>query len=244
MDNLSIYNKFRSVPEEAKKTIQAGKLKGFTDINPMWRIKMLTDQFGMAGEGWKTSDVRMWTETAGGEVAAFCSLNLMVKVNGNWSDPIFGIGGSKLAGKGVGDGINDEAFKMAYTDAVSIACKNLGMAADIYFDKDRTKYNSVQEQSSPAVQARKATRTVATAAPALKSAPTTYQPMDEATYWKVIERYAKGIPTKTGGDYRTTWIATTHAGKEEIAIFDSHVASYKGAHEAVQAERRIPVQDI
>ena len=45
-DNLELYNKGRAVPEEAKKTIQAGKLKGFTDINPMWRIKTLTEMFG------------------------------------------------------------------------------------------------------------------------------------------------------------------------------------------------------
>ena len=35
MDNLKIYNSVREVPEEAKKLIQAGNIKGFTDINPM-----------------------------------------------------------------------------------------------------------------------------------------------------------------------------------------------------------------
>ena len=38
-DNLALYNALRTVPQTAKKEIQAGKLKGFTDINPMWRIK-------------------------------------------------------------------------------------------------------------------------------------------------------------------------------------------------------------
>ena len=52
MSNLTIYNKFREVPQEAKKEIGAGRLKGFTDINPMWRIKMLTEQFGVCGFGW------------------------------------------------------------------------------------------------------------------------------------------------------------------------------------------------
>ena len=51
MGNLEIYEKVRAVPQEAKKTITAGRMKGFTDINPMWRIKVLTEQFGVCGVG-------------------------------------------------------------------------------------------------------------------------------------------------------------------------------------------------
>ena len=154
MENMKIYNRFREVPAEAKKTIQAGKLKGFTDINPMWRIKMLTEEFGPCGFGWYISDEQHWTETIANETAVFCKVSLVVKhpESGEWSAPIIGIGGSKLAGKGKGDGLDDEAYKMAYTDAISIACKNLGMAANVYFEKDRTKYNSYGEPS-PAQQA-------------------------------------------------------------------------------------------
>ena len=46
MDNMNLYEAFRAVPKDAQKTIGAGKLKGFTDINPMWRIKLLTETFG------------------------------------------------------------------------------------------------------------------------------------------------------------------------------------------------------
>jgi hypothetical protein len=35
---------------------------------------------------------------------------------------------------------NDEAYKMATTDAISVACKQLGMGADIYWSADNTKY--------------------------------------------------------------------------------------------------------
>ena len=52
MTNLDIYNKVREVPNKAKKNIGGGRLKGMTDINPMWRIKTLTEQFGPAGFGW------------------------------------------------------------------------------------------------------------------------------------------------------------------------------------------------
>lgn len=153
MDNMTLYEKWRSVPAEACKKITAGKLKDFTDINPMWRLKMLTETFGPCGFGWYIEDASYWKETLGvNEIAAFCQVKLKVKhpETGEWSAPILGIGGSKLAGKGKGDGIDDEAYKMAFTDAISIACKNLGMAADIYYAKDRTKYNSIIEAPSKA----------------------------------------------------------------------------------------------
>ena len=53
MEKLEIYNRCREVPKEAQKAIAAGRLKGKTDINPMWRIKKLTELFGPAGTGWK-----------------------------------------------------------------------------------------------------------------------------------------------------------------------------------------------
>ena len=61
-ENLSIYNKVRVVPDSAKREIQGGKLKGFTDINPMWRIKTLTEVFGVCGFGWKVNIIEKWLE--------------------------------------------------------------------------------------------------------------------------------------------------------------------------------------
>ena len=37
---------------------------------------------------------------------------------------------------------------MAYTDAISVACKSLGFAADVYFANDRTKYSNQEHQES------------------------------------------------------------------------------------------------
>ena len=58
----------------------------------------------------------------------------------------------------------------------------------------------------------------------------TYEPLDMEKYWKIVALFAHGKPTKTGGDYRQTWIDQTHAGKKEIAMFDSDVKSYKAAN--------------
>ena len=158
MGNMRIYNAVRECPKEAQRPIQAGKLKGKTDINPMWRIKMLTELFGPCGVGWKTENETFWTTPgANGEVVAWCSLNLRYTANNNsdcWSDPVFGIGGSMLVDTQRGSlASNDEAYKMAYTDAISVACKALGFAADIYWQGDGTKYsrNEQRDFGSPAI---------------------------------------------------------------------------------------------
>lgn len=144
MDNLKLYEAIRQVPEEAQKPIQGGRLKGMTDINPMWRIKTLTEQFGVCGIGWyyEILEERI-EEGANGERVALVKINLYIKHDGEWSKPIVGTGGSMLVAKERG-GLytSDEAFKMALTDAISVSCKALGMGADIYWQGDRTKYDS------------------------------------------------------------------------------------------------------
>lgn len=142
MENMEIYDACRSVPETAKKAIAAGRLKGKTDINPMWRIKRLTEQFGPCGIGWYYKPVRKWLETHGDEIAAFVDIELYVKIGGEWSMPIAGTGGSMFAARQK-DGVyvSDECYKMASTDAISVACKQLGIGADVYWDADRTKYD-------------------------------------------------------------------------------------------------------
>lgn len=142
-NNLEIYNKVRQVPERAQKPIRAGRLKGMTDINPMWRIKVLTDQFGPCGFGWYYEVKDHWIETSmsNDEITANVLISLYIKHDGEWSAPIQGIGGSKLvAQEKKGLYVNDECFKMALTDAISVACKALGVGADIYWSKDNTKY--------------------------------------------------------------------------------------------------------
>lgn len=150
MDNMELYNAMREVPKEAMKTIGAGRLKGMSDINPMWRLKKLTEVFGPCGFGWRIEIVKMWLEPgASGVVAAFVQIALYVNVEDEWSTGIPGIGGSSfVAQEKSGMYTSDEAYKMAYTDAISVACKALGMAADVYYANDRTKYTNAEQQSS------------------------------------------------------------------------------------------------
>ena len=153
MENLEFYNKMRSVPKEATKAIEAGRLKGKSDINPMWRIRTLTETFGPCGIGWYYEITKQWQEQYGQEVKAFCNINLYVKVDGEWSKPIAGTGGSTLVEISKnGPYVNDEGFKMALTDALSVSMKSLGVAADIYFAAGAsygTKYESGNNTPAP-----------------------------------------------------------------------------------------------
>lgn len=150
MDNMELYKQFEKTADEAKKTIQAGRLKGFTDINPMWRIKRLTEVFGPVGFGWKyvITDKQV-VSGANGEMSAFVDILLFYKHGGEWSEGIPGTGGSSYVAKeSKGLYVSDECFKMALTDAIGTACKALGMSADVYFEKDRSKYNASENEET------------------------------------------------------------------------------------------------
>lgn len=156
MENMELYNRLRAVPQEAKTPIGAGRLKGFTDINPMWRIKALTETFGPCGIGWwyRITDKRL--EGSDIEVRAFVDIELQYIWNGQESKPIPGTGGSSfLTKERNGAYTSDECYKMALTDALSVAAKAIGVGADVYYNKDRDKYTTV-EQEKPHPQEAKA----------------------------------------------------------------------------------------
>lgn len=135
MENKKIYEQVRKVPKEAQKKITGGRLNGMTDIKPMWRIEKLTEVFGPCGFGWKAPiKNKEIIEGANGEKIAIVDIDLYVKFDDVWSEPIEGTGGSSfIAKEKSGLYTSDECFKMAYTDAISVACKSLGFGADIYW---------------------------------------------------------------------------------------------------------------
>ena len=154
-DAINIYESLARPPKDALKKIEGGKLKGMTDINPQWRYKVMTEKFGLIGVGWKYEVQKLWTEQgAGGEVLAFAQVAVFVKDGENWSDPIEGIGGSKLVTLEKERPVsNDEGYKMAVTDAFSTALKMLGVAADIYAGRwDGSKYRDTPDQLPPKIQ--------------------------------------------------------------------------------------------
>ena len=149
--NMAIYDKARAVPQEAQKTIKGGRLNGFTDINPMWRIKRLTEMFGPCGVGWwyEITDKRIVEDALTGQKAAFMDIMLYYvdPETQHASHGIPGTGGSSFVAKeSKGLYRSDECFKMALTDAISVAAKALGVGADIYYAKDRDKYTATVDE--------------------------------------------------------------------------------------------------
>lgn len=145
MTKLEIYNAAKAVPENAQRPIEAGRLKGKTDINPMWRIKRLTELFGPCGTGWwyEITDKRIERDEQTGTSAAIVDIRLYYKdpETGEPSHGIPGTGGASFVSQERGGAyLSDECYKMALTDALSVSCKALGIGADVYWAADKTKY--------------------------------------------------------------------------------------------------------
>ena len=134
MENMDLYNQLKTPPSDALKPIGFGNLKGKSDINPQWRYEALTNALGVCGIGWKFEYVDHFTqELPSGELMVFVQVKLYIKDGEQWSAPIVGWGGDYLIKKDK-NGIhgNDEAMKMAVTDALGTAMKMIGVAADVY----------------------------------------------------------------------------------------------------------------
>ena len=159
MENLKIYDLLKEVPQEARKKITGGRLVGMTDIKPMWRIEKLTETFGPVGLGWYTETTKKEIiDGANGEKIATVDILLYVNYKEPyqleedlWSKPIEGSGGSSFIAKEKnGLYTSDECFKMAYTDALSVACKGLGMGANVYWGDskyDTSKKITTEEEA-------------------------------------------------------------------------------------------------
>ncbi len=64
-----------------------------------------------------------------------------------WSKAIEGSGGSSfISNEKNGLYTSDECFKMAYTDALSVACKSLGMGADVYWGDSKYQTNNQENE--------------------------------------------------------------------------------------------------
>ena len=135
MDNMSIYNSLCTPPNDALKPIGFGNLKGKSDINPQWRYEAVTNQFGACGTGWKYTIDSHWIQPIQqtGETMVYVMISFYYKDGDKWSEPIPAYGGDYLVKKDK-NGIhgNDEAMKMAVTDALGTAMKMIGVAADVY----------------------------------------------------------------------------------------------------------------
>jgi len=158
--NLRFWDELKSPPNWALKKITGGRLKGMTDISPIWRMQAMTELFGPVGIGWNYQIKEKWLETSSdGQICAFALVILKYKIGDEeWSEWVEGIGGSMLvAQEKEGLHTSDEAFKMAVTDALSVAMKAIGVGADIYQGLNDGKYNKPPQPEKPESQPSKGT---------------------------------------------------------------------------------------
>jgi len=161
MSETTIWDKVKTPPSDALKEIKGGRMSGKTDISPMWRFQIMTETFGPVGVGWVYEKVDMWEKVVGDEVCIFTDVRLKYKEqDGDWSEWIPGTGGSMLAKKETaGIHVSDECYKMALTDALSVAMKAVGVGADVYLGKlshngsngaaPQSKYSAPQSEDKP-----------------------------------------------------------------------------------------------
>ncbi|NNP72098.1 hypothetical protein A7P53_06420 [Acinetobacter defluvii] len=156
--NLKIWNDVKQTPTNFLKKIEFGYLKGKSDINPQWRLMAMTQAFGPVGHGWTYRIVRTWSETApSGSVMCFAEVAVKTKFEGAWGEEFSGVGGSEIVELAKGQlKANDEGYKKAVTDALGVAFKAIGVAADVYLGNyDGSKYlyeydHAYQEGQVPA----------------------------------------------------------------------------------------------
>ena len=131
-------------PSATKPFKRAGGFSG-TAIKPMWSYKRMTEEFGACGVGWGINEPTFQVVPAGEEILVYCTVSIWHTSKEN---AVFGVGGDKVAGKNkYGINTDDEAFKKAFTDAITNALKLIGVGADVHMGMyDDSKYvNSLRE---------------------------------------------------------------------------------------------------
>jgi hypothetical protein len=136
--NLNLWDQLRRVPKEHLKGFKRGGGFTGTAIKPMWTFHRVTEVLGPVGKGWNIGEPVFETVPGkDGEIMVFCTVNVLTPEGGCF----FGVGGDKVVKYIKADERynrperwenDDEAFKKAYTDALTNALKLLGAGADVH----------------------------------------------------------------------------------------------------------------
>ena len=153
-DNLTIWNALsKTDPKHTKKFKRSGGFSG-TAIKPIYMTQKMTEQFGPAGQGWGMTAPKFEVVPGhNGEVLVYCTVAMWWKRDDDdYPTVVHGVGGDKVVSYIKANQQynrperwenDDEAFKKAYTDALSNAMKQIGMGADVHMGQhDDDKYVS------------------------------------------------------------------------------------------------------
>lgn len=139
MTKTELWDKLgRTDPKHTSKFQRAGGFKG-TAIRPIYSIKRMTEEFGPCGSGWGVNEPSFQVVPAGDETLVYCTVSIW---HGERQNVVFGVGGDKVVAKfSSGLKSDDEAFKKAFTDAITNAMKLIGVGADVHMGLfDDSKY--------------------------------------------------------------------------------------------------------
>lgn len=119
---------------------------GGTDINPQWRMRRMTEQFGPVGVGWGYEVKRTWREDFGNTPFVFAEVVLWYYPSDTDEQPA--MTGPQIGGTDASRA-SDEAYKMAITDGLGKCMAQIGLAADVYLGEFDTKYSREPNTKSP-----------------------------------------------------------------------------------------------
>lgn len=182
-DNTVIWNSWASTePQYLKSFKKTGGFSGLS-IDPVYRIRSLTERFGPCGIGWGFVQEDQWSDGGSGAYVVYVRGHLWYMHEGERVQTMSHTGGT------ICDRAPDEAYKMAETDALGKCCLDLGMAADVYMGvHDSDKYQDDRPPTYRPNQADAGRRPAgtnpsnapATATPALPIAPSDVGGVKEA----------------------------------------------------------------
>lgn len=146
MENTVLWDKLgKTDPAHTKSFTRGGGFKG-TAIKPMFSYRRMTEEFGPCGIGWGVGEPSFQVVPAGDEILVFCTVSVW---HGKPDQMVYGVGGDKAVVKqSSGIRSDDEAFKKAFTDAVTNGLKLIGVGADVHMGMfDDSKYvNAMREE--------------------------------------------------------------------------------------------------
>lgn len=149
-ENTALWDKLgKTDPAHTKKFKRAGGFEG-TAIKPMWSYRRLTEEFGPCGTGWgvEKPDYNV-VPGHNGEILVYCTVSGWY-LSGDEKKYVYGVGGDKVVTHIKANEQHkrperwendDEAFKKAFTDALTNAFKFIGVGADVHMGMfDDNKY--------------------------------------------------------------------------------------------------------
>ena len=145
LDNMHLWNLLkRTDPKATKPFTRNGGFRG-TQIDPAWRLMIMTEVFGPVGKGWGYEQMD-WTIAE--RMVFICARVWYIDPETGekcWTGPQWG--GTEMVRRRNGiEAPDDECFKMSMTDALGKCLVQLGLAADVHMGQfDDSKYREEAE---------------------------------------------------------------------------------------------------